>query len=166
VDLGVNSSGGSYVDIWTENLPDGSLYDKNFHPGCSDSMYAVDYNDYLGQQWAYEEVEDVSHSVYFSNNQQGSSYINLSGVSADWIVEGWWNDLGYPVADFGTVQFTNTLADRNGSSYNLGSLPHDYAVMCTQSIFGICGAGTTTLVNPGSISGSGTSFIDYWDASS
>ncbi len=159
------TGGTPYYTLWVENLPDYPAT-SNFHPTCGDRIWAVVYNDYLGKQWAYEEVEDVTRNVYWTGSQEGSSYIDKSSISAEWIVEGDYQDPDYiPLTKFGSVHFNYALADRNGVSYNAGSLPHDYAVMCTNSFWGVCGWGSTQLAHPGPISSDGNNFTVYWDNS-
>jgi hypothetical protein len=136
---------------WYEMYPnDPVTIDMKISPG--DKMSAE--VKYLGQDNFQLMINDITTGESFSITQRAAV---AQESSAEWIVEA--PSYSYrilPLADFGTVTFTNTQATLNGhiGTLNDASWQHDALTMTTPS--------GTVKAQPLALSNSGTSFSVAW----
>lgn len=112
----------------------------------------------------YEQyyIDDYSSNSYASPTEYG--YLS-NGSTAEWIEERPTVNSNYTtLANFGSVTFYDSYANRGTSEQPVGQLPHNYSVMCKGGLW-TCGPYSTQLAHPGSISSNGTYFTVYHDAS-
>lgn len=115
---------------WIEDYPWNPSVIEKFSVNCTDTMYAVDWQDYSNGQptAANMYIEDVSSGQYAqSTNTKAFS----NGSTAEWILERGVDQWPSPqdLADFHYLNFTDCYAFRNGSGASPMNLPYNYSVM-------------------------------------
>ena len=151
------SSGSPFYAAWYEDYPHDPVVQRlsNYTIGPGDLMYVeVNQGGNYNQYW----IDDYSSNSYASPTEFG--YLSNEST-AEWIEE---RPTGHTFANFGSVTFYDSYANRSTREQPVGQLPHNYAVMCVNGLW-TCGPGSTQLAHPGSISSDGTSFTVYHDAS-
>jgi hypothetical protein len=144
------SSGSPQYYAWYEMYPKWPVTLKmKISPG--DKMSAE--VKYLGKGNFQLTITDITTGITFSTTQKSSS---AKMSSAEWIAEAPWSGGVLPLADFGTVSFTNAQATLNGvtGSINYSGWQYDAITMTTAS--------GTVKAQPSSLSSGGSSFSVTW----
>jgi hypothetical protein len=144
------SSGSLQYYAWYEMYPKYPVNLKmKISPG--DKMSAE--VKYLGKGNFQLTITDITTGATFSTTQKSPS---AKMSSAEWIAEAPWSGGVLPLADFGTVSFTNAQATLNGvtSSINYSGWQYDAITMTTSS--------GTVKAQPSSLSSGGSSFSIAW----
>ena len=105
------------------------------------------------------EVQNNGNGTYtltirnatFSITQRLKRALNQS---AEWVMEAPYSGGILPLADFGTITFSNCGATLNGVTGSISTWPHDAITMAT--------AGGTVKAQPSALSAGGTSFSVTW----
>ncbi|MGD0462079.1 MAG: G1 family glutamic endopeptidase [Tepidisphaeraceae bacterium] len=136
----ITSHGSAAYYAWYEFYPDPSyeITSITVHPG--DTMHAeVTYEaseSSTGNYAYYMDVSDQTTGISYSNTFYTSS--NDARSSAEWIAEAPSNGSGkiYPLANFGSVTFSNDVAAMNGGSDEaLGALsPNEIEMIQSNSV--------------------------------
>ena len=143
------SNGQAVYYAWFEMYPKFGYLINNFPVNPRDSIACeVHYN---GNGTYTLTIRNVTRNATFSITQRLKRARNQS---AEWVMEAPYSGGILPLADFGTINFSNCGATLNGVTGSISTWPHDAITMSTAS--------GTVKAQPSGLSASGSSFSVTW----